>query len=365
MPMRGNLLSEADLLERAHQLLGARLDDLGWHLEIGESPRPEIDAVLRFTAPDGRTGRLLIELKSDAAPRAVREGVRRIDGEFGSVGLLLVAPYLSPRTREWLSDDGVNYLDLTGNIRIALREPALALIDRGSDRDPFPRRGPRRGLSGSQAGRVVLSLSELRPPMTLTELAEVSGVSISYVSRLVSLLHAEDLVDRTPRGPITAVDRPGLIRRWAEDYSLLESNEARLYLDPRGPNHTLRSLGSPSVQRSLSRHAVTGSFAAHRLAPVAPPTKLACYVDHPDSVAAELGLTPATARGNVFLLQPYDSIVFERIVEGTGVAWATAAQVAVDCLTGVDRMPEEGEALLAHLTRTQEAWGPADRRVRS
>jgi len=182
-------------------------------------------------------------------------------------------------------------------------------------------------------------------------------VSLPYVSRLVELLEDEALVRRNRRGPIIEVDRPGLVRRWAEDYSLLASNKGRLYLDPRGAGRTVNALGSGEFQRAVPRYAITGSFAASRFAPpVAPPSKLVCFVAYPDTAAEALGLSPATGVGNVLLLAPYDSIVFDRVVEGNGLAWATAGQIIVDCLTGPDRMPAEGEALLAYMTRTSELW---------
>jgi hypothetical protein len=260
-----------------------------------------------------------------------------------------------------LEDARVNYLDLTGNIRLAIDEPPLFLRDRGSDTNPFPAASPERSLAGPLAGRVVLTLLELVPPsgaLTLTSVAGEGKVSLPYVSRVVDLLENEDLVRRSPRGPITEVDRPGLVRRWAEDYSLLKSNKGRLFLDPRGAARTLGALDSDEFRRATSgRYAITGSFAASRFAPaVAPPSKLVCFVEYPDTAAEALGLSPATGVGNVLLLAPYDAIVFERVVEGKGLSWATAGQVMVDCLTGPDRMPAEGEALLAYMSRTDQRW---------
>jgi hypothetical protein len=101
---------------------------------------------------------------------------------------------------------------------------------------------------------------------------------------------------------------------------------------------------------------VTGSFAAARRAPVAPPALLVCYVDAPIGVAEKTGLMRAGQTGNVYLCEPLDAVVFERSWTEEDVSFAALSQVAVDCLTGPDRMPSEGEALLEWMAANEDAW---------
>jgi hypothetical protein len=276
---------------------------------------------------------------------------------------MLIAPYLPERSRKMAEAAGVNYADLTGNVYVSFRRPALFLKDQGARENPFRGKDPTRRLAGGVAGRVVLWLCQLAPPLSpllLTDVAKGSGVSLSYVSRLLDILEREDLIRRKPRGPIEAVDRPGLVRRWAEDYSLLGSNRGRLYLDPRGAQNALDGMKSAAFQRM--RFAVSGSFAVSRYAPVTASSKLVCFVEDLDAAADVLSLVPARGTGNVFLLAPYDSIVLDeaRYLDSEGTAfpvrYAPPAQVAVDCLTGPDRMPEEGAALLEWLQQHQPGW---------
>ena len=279
--------------------------------------------------------------------------------------LLLLAPFFPRRSRELAESVNVNYADLTGNLHVVLKEPSLFLRDRGAEINPYPGQDPDRGLSGTAAARFVLTLCALKPPRnpwTLTEVAGRSSVSLSYVSRLVTILEQEDLVRREPRGPIKAIDRPNLIRRWAEDYSLLGSNEGRLFLDPRGAEHALKTMGKREFQQSVFPFAVSGSFAAHQYAPVSTPSKLVCFVDDPSVAAQTLDISPATGAGNVFLLAAYDSMVYERSMPWDRADWEAPvpcvppAQIVADCLTGPDRMPEEGEALLRWFQENREGW---------
>ena len=79
-------------------------------------------------------------------------------------------------------------------------------------------------------------------PRNVSNLAAKAGVDVSYASRLVEWLAREGLLTRVTRGPVEAVDRARMIRRWADDYSVLKSNDARAFLDPRGVESLLRNL---------------------------------------------------------------------------------------------------------------------------
>ena len=141
-----------------------------------------------------------------------------------------------------------------------------------------------------------------------------------------------------------------MIRRWADDYSVLKSNTARSFLDPRGIGNLLRRLPT-----SRSRYAVTGSLAANRLAPVAPPRLAMVYLDDPDAAASELGLTPTDSGANVMLLVPFDEVVFDRTRSDEGVTYVAPSQVAVDLLTSPGRSPAEGGAVLELMARNPTA----------
>ncbi len=318
---------------------------------------------VRLTGPDGNETELVVDVKGDGSTRTIGGAIKQFRAREGKSDSLLLAPFLPMRSRELAASEGMNYADLTGNLRLVLRRPALFLQDRGDEKNPFPGKRVERGLAGAAAGRLVLWLCQLALPVTtglLTGVAKDSNVSLSYVSRLVDLLEREDLVRRKPRGPIEAVDRPGLVRRWAEDYSLLGSNQGRLYLDPRGAENALEGMRAKAFQRR--RFAVSGSFAARRYAPISTPSKLVCFVEDPDEAAEALELSPATGTGNVFLLSPYDPVVFREVrnlgteASESSIRFAPTAQVAVDCLTGTDRMPEEGAALLAWLKKNRPGW---------
>lgn len=116
--------------------------------------------------------------------------------------------------------------------------------------------------------------------------------------------------------------------------------------------------------------AVTGAFAAANLAPVTAPEQLLLYVAD-DRAAARarksLRLLPTQRGGNVVLLAPADpsqlwgvepmeDITSPSRIPGGSVPRAGLTQVALDCLCGNGRLPQDGEALLEYLRTNQWRW---------
>jgi hypothetical protein len=265
--------------------------------------------------------------------------------------VLIAAPYLSPRTQERLRDAGFSYADLTGNIRLELTEPGLFIDTTGARENPDPSPRDRKSLKGAKAGRLIRALCDFRPPVGLRELAKRAGVDPGYASRVVELLDREALVTRRPRGPITAVDWRGLLTRWAQEYSPFRRQGASMYLAARGVPPLIDKL-----KQSKTPYAVTGSWAAAEVAPVAPPRLLQVYVERPREVEKTYGLRPAEVGANVALLTPFDQVVFERTSMKNGVTIAAISQVAADLLTSPGRGPNEAEALMQWMQENEDAW---------
>ena len=157
-----------------------------------------VDARVDIGAPGGQRATLLVEAKSGFAPRDVELVVgrlRRAADQLDRTAGVVFAPWLSARTRFLLDAAGVGYLDLTGNVHLRLAEPALFIRVSGAERDPAPARRASLSLRGAGAGRVVRLLVDVAPPYTASAVAEFSGVSVPYVSRLLSMLDREALVE--------------------------------------------------------------------------------------------------------------------------------------------------------------------------
>lgn len=344
---------EQQLLKELDKTLRARLPST-WFLDVNPlGSHGPFDATIDVGSPNGANRRILVEAKRRVDPKDVHNLVAKLRQymEPGG-GALVVAPFLGRQTRELLTTVDVGYMDVTGNMRLRLDEPALYVETMGADSNPWKdEQQPLRSLKGRAAGRTVRALCDFHPPYGIRELAERADVPIASISRVVTLLDREALLTRTPRGAIAEVRWGPLIERWAQDYNLTTSNTDHTYLEPRGLDALLRKLrGLPSA------YAVTGSLAAARVAPITAPRLAAIYVKDREVIAEALGLHQAERGANVLLLEPFDPVVFERTTARDNVVYAALTQVAADLLTSPGRGPEEGEELLRWMEENEDAW---------
>lgn len=341
--------SERELAAFASRRLGELLPS-SWTLASARSRRGE-DLALLIGAPDGRSARLTVEAKAMVDARSVPDiATRFADASDGDAAV--VARYLSPRTRAALEGASLSYLDTTGNVRVVLDEPGLALIATGADRDPF--RGPDRptsSLRGAPAGRVARALIDRRAPWRMRELASFAETSLGSTARTVELLDREGLLGRGEDGGVKEVDWVGVLRRWSEDYELTMRRRVTRALLARG----VEAVGDGLRGRSVS-YAITGSLAARLASPVAAAELAIVYAQDTEKLLSALGAKPTSGATNLLVIEPSEGTPFLRAFEREGLRYAAYSQIAVDLLAGPGRDPEEGDALIAWMVANEDQW---------
>lgn len=354
-------LTEENLVAAAQSLLARRLPP-EWTVELAsgqpDSPGPP-DLIIK-SARAGTQNAVLIEAKRNFAPRDVQALtgsplIRRLRDRAGQTPIMVVAPYLSPRTREMLAEEKINFLDLTGNVRIHLGYPGLFIETQGAQRDPAGSPRPR-GLRGAKVGAIARALIDAHPPYTGAQIARAAEANEGYASRILETLVDEGLIERSGRGRICEVDWPGLIRRRAQALTLFRPVGAYRYVARNGPRQTLGDLAQLAIRDDRLPPIVTGSFAAERLAVAAPPTQLVIYTMDHNQLADDLGLFEVDSGADVVLIRPENDIVYARTGQVEGVRYAAPSQVAIDCLAGTGRMPAEGDAVIDWMQQHESQW---------
>lgn len=350
---------ETELLERSADWLRSVLPTT-WTVALSDrivttpGGSVEIDGVINVTTPQGLAS-FLVEPKRNLTPKGAEQMFAGMARRYRQVNpfssaTLVVAPWLSARTREVLTAEGINYIDLTGNARIEVTSPGLFLSYQGADRDPLPAPRGKARVRGPKAGRLIRFLCDVTPPYSVSGIASATRLTAGYVSRLLESLDDEALIERTKRGQVTSTDVPGLLRRWAQNYDVFKTNRSQSFVAPQGPANLLQRLTDDGGI------AVTGSFAAVRLAPVAGPALFVAYARDSEGTSTAFGLLPADRGANVVLLRAFDDVVWERTMVENGISYVSPSQVVVDCLTGNGRMPSEGEALVTWMVENEAEW---------
>jgi|SRR5660397_205335 len=357
-------IEEREIIEKATALV-RQLVPAGWLVEATvvestmgtpQQTQVRLDATMTLRAPVGASATIAVEARRSLAPRDVDRVFvvfARLRTLTGKTPALVVAPWLSQRTQDLLAADNINYLDLTGNVLLKLENPAIFIKVAGAARQPERRSSGRARVRGPKAGRLVRFLADVCPPYRVSEIAGATGLTPGYVSRLLYTLDREAIVDRSSRGRVEGVELEALLRRCSQNRDLLKRNEAMTFIAPAGASAAMSHLAEPALE---SRFAITGSFAATRLAPIAAPVLLALYTDDADSLASSLRLLPADEGANIVLLKPFDPVVYDRTTQEGGLRYVAPSQAVVDCLAGNGRMPAEGEALLAWMKENESRW---------
>lgn len=323
--------------------------------EPSEDPRrPDVE--IDIQAPDGRLARLAVDVRGAVERRDVAHvggQVRRMATNAGAIPVV-AARYLSASVREALEDDGLSYVDATGNMRIAADSPAVFISYRGEDRDPWRKGRPRGTLKGEPAARVARALLDHRRDWRVRDLISTSGASSGATYRVLEYLQREDLIVK--KGDSYHVhDWERLLREWSSDTSFQTVNRTTTFIEPRGVDYFLDRLR----KGSSFPVAVTGSVAAKEWTSYAPAKAAYVYVSSTNEAAELWRLRPNTTAPNVILLEPrvVDAVPFVNTVSSeAGYPVAAPPQVAADLLNGPGREPAEGEYLIEWLKANERQW---------
>jgi hypothetical protein len=318
------------------------------------SLRPDVEIVI--DAPDGRSARLVVEVKQVLE----RRDVGRVAEQSRSMMMrqadvpVVAARYLSASVRDALAEEGLSYVDATGNLRIVVDEPAVFISSQGEDRDPWRKGRPRGTLKGEPAARVARALLDYRRDWTVRELIAASGSSSGAAYRVLEYLEREDLVVKEDKR-YRATDWERLLRAWSADASFQTTTRVMAFIEPRGVEYFLGKLAkAPKFPVVL-----TGSMAAKEWATYAPAKAAYLYVSSIQEASEQWGLRPNAAAPNVILLEPktVGDVPFVNTVRSNdGYTVAAPAQVAVDLLNGPGREPAEGEYLIEWMKANEESW---------
>lgn len=316
--------------------------------------------------------RILVEARSDLQPAAVRQLVPRLELmrrliDEGDAVVLVISPWLSPRTRQVLDEHGFSYLDLTGNVSVRLKRPRVIVRTEGAQQGPAPEQRAGRSLAGDKAGTLVRALIDVRPPYRAADLADATGLGRPYVSRLLETMDRQALIKRDAK-VITGVAWRALLEARSRTGSLLRTAHVVPMVCPQGPDRVLSQLANSlgDVEAIAGRVAVTGPQVAYR-APLVIGGQLMIYIERDGDVVVEglqkpLWLAPPVRSipPNVLLLVKPNPVVYVRREIVGDVPVPSISQLTIDCLTGNGRMPQQGEALLDWMSSHEAEWRLSD-----
>ena len=325
----------------------------GWEESTGARiGRQTAELVIKFRLGE-ENHVLVVEVCSLGQPRQIRAAVtrlREVRREMEHAYPLAAAVYIGPQSARILKNNGLGYIDLSGNCAIAFGN---VLIEKEGKRNVRPSTRPLRSLFAPRATRVVrVLLTEPARAWRLEELAKAAGVSLGHSHNVVK--HLADLawVERDDRQRIRLMKPADLLESWCESYTYRD-NEITSYIVPEKVTRRFMAELARVAAADGRRYAFTLNAGLALVAPHLRLPAVHCYLEgDAGSVVTALGLRPATeTEGALHVLAPYDPGVFYGTLEKSGLKVTSLPQLYAD-LAGYER---RGRELAEHLRR--EAMG--------
>ena len=338
-----NLLHEVPVLKLRQINVGSGDHDAG------------IDMMMRVDI-SGEPHFLICEVKQNGQPRYVRDGIHQLRNYIGRFKKpatpVLIAPYVSPASRELCRDNGISYLDFEGNAHLAFK---TVFIDRTTADKPASKRREFKSLFTPKSSQVLRVL--LRDPKRtwrVTDLAEAAHVSLGHVSNVRTALLDREWAEIVAEG-LHVVSPDALLDAWKSVYEPPVEHQFRFYTTLHGKAFDTRIREVfDSIPQTVQ--AVLASFsAANWIAPYARTSTRFFYAEKRGLNHIQSGLKlSSTAKGeNVIITVPKDEGVFLDAYEpAPGVRCTSPIQTYLDLSKAGDR----GEEAAEHLRGMKLTW---------
>lgn len=337
---------------------------------VREQPEERFD--IKFELESGKSRVLIFgEIKPAVSPRLLQEiapWIKRMKSLREGVAFAVICPTLSPQSQAYCIENGIDFMDLAGNISINVpgKFTLQRLGMRGEERGASPGSLPNINVFSGRSSRVLRVLLEKPKSWTLTEIAkEIAGetervarqfptqriefaVSLGAISKAISSLE-EQLWIRRQGSSILIPEPRRLLTGWAEKYK--ERYRWRLRSsfqtsNPFGANLTDISKGLKPLIRSL--YAFTGAAAALD-APFLDFDRIDVFLCQNENDAKLRQLDQRPGSGPKFrFIYPYDIGVFMYVKVDSSIPTVSNIQSYLDLYARGGRDLKQADYLLAN-----------------
>ncbi|MCA9558621.1 MAG: MarR family transcriptional regulator, partial [Myxococcales bacterium] len=277
---------------------------------------------------------LVVEVKGSDAVAQLDAALRHLaalKAAFPKMLPIVAAPFVGPKARAFLADRDASWMDLSGNADI--RGPGVRVLIEGQP-NRFAAPGRPSTAFSRKASR--LSRAMLVEPSRWwqqKELAEATGLSDGYVSKVVRRLEDDGLVARREDdGQVQPASPSLMLDAWAQVYDFARHRVQRAHAVGRTGASVLQTLGDRLAGVDGLTWAATGLAAAWQWSRFADFRLVTVFVSRPIGSLEALGLRPVDRGENVWLVAPRDEGVFYGAETVDGVRCAPPVQVYLDLL---------------------------------
>ncbi|MBW2071495.1 MAG: hypothetical protein JRI89_09585, partial [Deltaproteobacteria bacterium] len=217
---------------------------------------------------------------------------------------LVVAKYLSPDRRKRCQEEGVYFIDLSGNV--LLKYDCLHI-----ERIGFPNRYPEkrmgRGPFSDKASLILrAALYDINKLWGVRELARSLGLDPGFVSRMAKELEKRNYASRIG-GKIKLRDPKSLLEDWSREYNYKRNQEVRYFCLAKGPEEIIDKLAAARIPDDIP-YGLGLQAGANLVAPYTVYNEVHVYIQNKDNIkrfVGKLKLREAREGANLVFLLPY------------------------------------------------------------
>lgn len=341
------------------------------HVELADGYRA--DAVIEFSIEDGPDFKALVDIVSVSTPKNIREKsiqttVYMNDLKKQNIVPLIIAPYIGKKQAQILKDEGISWIDLSGNISIRISNKIY--IERTGQRNRFPDTSPIKKIFQGTSSLVSRALL-LRPEgfKSLYEIVDFinernASITLSTVSKVIKSLEEELLVNRSGTlltGTLIYVfDKGKLLDRLTEGY--INSTERKNRKTYQYAIENPKSFFSSFYQNNIEY--LTYGFYAAQIKGLAVTEQISLFVKDIEQVKTAsrnnwITITPDAEFGNIIITETKDPGVWFNVprLMFNREAVVDDIELYLEMMADTPRGPKIAEQLKERILNKAEANG--------
>jgi hypothetical protein len=299
---------------------------------------------------------LVCEAKQSGQPRFIRDAIYQLRDylrEFPKPATpVVIAPYLSPESRQLCLQNGVSFLDLEGNVRLAF---GTVFIDRVRANKPSPELRELKSLFKPKSAQVLrVLLRDPKKSWKVVDLANAASVSLGHASNVrTALLNREWGVVGADGLHLRAPDE--LLEAWKSAYVPPVAERLPFYTTLHGNVLESRVKEFFNSVPKNTRAALASFSAAQWIAPYGRTSSLFLWSEKRvvEDIKEKLQLSSSLKGENVVVSVPQDnSVFFDAYAPESGIRCTSPLQTYLD----LSKNGERGEEAAEHLHRMRLTW---------
>ncbi len=257
------------------------------------------------------------------------------------INTIFLVQRISRKQFEWARNNGIAVIDAKGNGVVSLPGFHMEVMSELEKKDRIPSGGTPFTKKASRIVRALLSKKQ--KAWSQSELVHNTRLTQAYVSIVLKMLVKEGYIAVQNRC-ITLLDDSRLLDEWTAHYRFDRHKQKQYAFNASSYDDGLVKIGELLKNREI-QYAFTGWSGSHLRAPYGIAPLWMAYIEKDIQKPEEYGFYPVVEGGNLVLLAPQDSGVFQFTNQVNGLNIVSDAQVYVDLKKMPGRAGEQADMI--------------------